>query len=138
MHSSGESFEEAQRDLNPHRDADVQRAATVIVGQLMQKGVDASEDEDPDQLASLLSAVERFEAAVEARGGDMMLNTPGSKRPEHPAFVTPTRNADEPLEAYVGRVNEAADRLERGEGPAAPDKGGVAPPLDEDAEEDGA
>jgi len=116
MHSSGESFEEAQRDLNPHRDADVQRAATVIVGQLMQKGVDASGDEDPDQLASLLSAVERFEAAVEARGGDTMINTPESKRPEHRAFVVPRRNADEPLEAYVGRVNEAAEKLETNDG----------------------
>jgi hypothetical protein len=128
MTDPGQSFEEIQRDLNPHRDADVRRAAETIVGQLHQKGVEVTVDEDSDELASLLSAVERFESAVEARGGDSMLNTPSSRRPENRAFVVPRRNADESVAAYIERVNAAAAALESGAGPAAPDKGGLARP----------
>ena len=111
MEPSAQSFEESQRALNPHREDDVRRAAESVVGQLYQKGVDVSADEDGDQLASLLSAVERFESAVAARGGDSMVNAPDSRRPENPSFVVPRRQADESLEAYTQRVNEAADRL---------------------------
>jgi hypothetical protein len=111
MSEKGRSFEEAQRDLNPHRDDDVRRAAASVAGQLYQKGVDVSADEDADLLASLLSAVERFEEAVAARGGDSMVNAPDSKRPENRAFVVPQRRGDESLEAYAMRVNAAADAL---------------------------
>ena len=115
MSQKGRSFEETQRDLNPHRDEDVRRAAESVAGQLYQKGVDVSADEDADLLASLLSAVERFEAAVAAHGGDSMINTPDSKRPENRAFVVPQRRGDESLEAYVTRVNAAADGLGGGD-----------------------
>jgi hypothetical protein len=128
MTDPGQSFEELQRDLNPHRDADVRRAAETIVGQLHQKGLDVTADEDSDELASLLSAVERFESAVEARGGDSMINTPSARRPESRAFVVPKRHSDESLAAWADRVNDAAAALERGAGPAAPDTGGVARP----------
>ena len=128
MTDPGQSFEETQRDLNPHREADVRRAAETIVGQLHQKGFEVTADDDSDELASLLSAVERFESAVEARGGDSMMNTPTSRRPERRAFVVPKRQGDESLAAWADRVNAAAAALESGAGPDAPDKGGVARP----------
>jgi hypothetical protein len=130
MSQKGRSFEETQRDLNPHREEDVRRAAEGVAGQLYQKGVDVSSDEDADLLASLLSAVERVESAVAARGGDSMINTPDSKRPENRAFVVPQRHGDESLEAYVTRVNAAADDL----GGGNPSAGG-ANDVREDVEE---
>jgi hypothetical protein len=128
MSQKGRSFEETQRDLNPHRDEDVRRAAESVAGQLYQKGVDVSIDENADLLASLLSAVERFEAAVAARGGDSMINTPDSRRPENRAFVVPQRRGDESLEAFAARVNAAADAL--GGGDKATAGGANAPRTD--------
>ena len=123
MTQPGPSFEESQRALNPHRDDDVRRATQSVVAQLVQRGIEASEREDSDQLASLLSAVERFETAVAARGGDSMTNAPDSRRPDNRAFVLPRRHADETLEAYTQRVGEAADALgPTPERPPAPDE----------------
>jgi hypothetical protein len=119
MDSSTPQFEEAQRALNPHRDDDVRRAAQNIVAQLMQRRIEVTEGEDSDQLASLLSAVELFESAVAARGGDSMTNAPDSRRPDNRAFVLPRRGHDESLEAYTRRVNDAADVLGPATGPTS-------------------
>ena len=47
------------------------------------------------QLADLLSAVDEFERAVIAAGGDLMMNSPMSADPEDTRFVIPARRADE-------------------------------------------
>lgn len=107
-----ESSEQRSEMLDPHRKEERASAATEIAGRLLQLGIDVSTDEDPALLADLLSAVEKFEAAVEAQGGDPMVNTPDSTDPQDPNFVVPTRNADEGLDSYIRRINEAADKLE--------------------------
>ncbi len=107
-----ESSEQRSEMLDPHRREERDRAATEIAGRLMQMGVDANSDEDTALLADLLSAVERFEAAVANQGGDLMVNTPTSTDPQDPKFVVPARTADTTLDDYIGRVNEAAGRLE--------------------------
>jgi hypothetical protein len=106
-----ESSELRNEMLDPHRREERASAAKEIAGRLSQKGVEVSSDEDPALLADLLSAVERFEYAVEMQGGDLMVNTPTSRDPQNPEFVVPTRNADEDIESYIGRVEEAADKL---------------------------
>ena len=83
-----------------------------ITGRLFQKGIDVSSDEDPALLADLLTAVEKFEAAVEGRGGDLMVNSPDSSDPQNPEFVVPAQKTDEKLEGYIRRINDAADELE--------------------------
>lgn len=108
---------ERQRDdlndmLDPHRHEEIAGAAIEVSGRLLQKGVEVSADEDPAELADLLSAVERFEAAVINRGGDPMVNMPTSTDPQDPAFVIPARRADESVTAYTRHVNEAAAMLE--------------------------
>lgn len=107
-----ESSEQRSEMLDPHRKEERTSAATEISGRLLQKGIDVATDEDPALLADLLSAVEKFETAVEARGGDLMVNSPNSTDPQDPNFVVPTRKADETLESYIRRINEAADSLE--------------------------
>ena len=106
-----ESSEQRSEMLDPHRREDRTDAAVEITGRLFQKGIEVSSEEDSALLADLLTAVEKFEDAVEARGGDLMVNSPDSADPQNPDFVVPARNADEKLEGYIRRINEAAENL---------------------------
>ena len=108
-----ESFEEQQEDLDPHRREERNSAALELAGRIRQKGVLITGRETSAQLDDLLTAIDRFEAAVIARGGDLFVNTPSSDPPENPDFVIPRRTASEDAEAYSARINEAAERLER-------------------------
>ena len=69
------SYEDRQSELNPHRDADRARATEVAYAQLRQRGLDVSDEESSDDLATLLSAVERFEVAVSWSGGDLLVHS---------------------------------------------------------------
>ena len=100
--------------LDPHRQEEREAAATELSGRLAQKGVEVGSDEDPAQLADLLSAVEEFERAVIADGGDLMVNTPTSTDPQDTRFVLPTRRADEPLARYRERILASAEALKEG------------------------
>jgi hypothetical protein len=107
-----ESFEEMQEDLDPHRREERDGAAVELAGRLRQKGVLLTGRESSAQLDDLMTAIDRFEAAVIARGGDLFVNTPFSNPPENPDFVIPLRVPGEDSEAYASRINEAAARLE--------------------------
>ena len=107
-----ESFEEQQEDLDPHRREERNSASLELAGRLRQKGVLLTGRETSAQLDDLVTAIERFEAAVVSRGGDLFVNTPSSDPPESPDFVIPRRVPSEDAEAYAARINEAAERLE--------------------------
>ena len=107
-----ESFEEQQEALDPHRREERDGAALELAGRLRQKGVLLTGREASGQLDDLMTAIDRFEVAVIARGGDLFVNTPFSNPPENPDFVIPLRVPGEDPEAYAGRVNAAAERLE--------------------------
>ncbi|HEY1951926.1 MAG TPA: hypothetical protein VGG76_03890 [Gemmatimonadaceae bacterium] len=108
-----ESYEEQQEDLDPHRRQERDGAALENAGRLGQRGVLLTGRESSGELDDLMTAVERFEAAVVARGGDLFVNTPFSDQPEDPHFVIPQRVAGEDAEAYAARINQAAQQLER-------------------------
>jgi hypothetical protein len=108
-----ESFEEEQEDLDPHRREERDSAALELSGRVRQKGVLITGRETSSQLDDLMTAIERFEAGVMARGGDLFVNTPTSDPPENPDFVLPRRVSGEDAEAYAARINEAAARLEK-------------------------
>ena len=108
-----ESFEEQQEDLDPHRRDEQNSAALETAGRLRQKGVLLTGRESGTELDDLLTAVDRFEAAVIARGGDLFINSPTSRPPENPDFVIPQRVPSEDPEAYAARINDGAQRLER-------------------------
>lgn len=80
-----------------------------------QKGVELDGTEAAEELDDLLSAIDRFEAAVEDRGGDLMVNQPQSSPPENPGFVLPHRKAGERITPYITRVQAAAEAVERGQ-----------------------
>jgi hypothetical protein len=108
-----DSFEEQQEALDPHRREERDSAAVEIAGRLRQKGVLLTGRESGAQLDDLLTGVDRFEAAVIGRGGDLLVNSPSSHPPEDPDFVIPQRVPGEDPEAYAARINSAAERLER-------------------------
>jgi hypothetical protein len=124
--------EELQQALNPHRDEERDRNANEIALRLRDRLIDVEGDEDPGELATLMEAVELFEAAVELRGGDLMVDSPRSSRPETPGFVLPPRHADESLRAYALRVRDAADVIEPTAGSRTPP--GDMPGMESDAD----
>lgn len=86
-------------------------AASLITSQLDQRGIRTFEHDPAGELARLLDAVELFELAVAARGGDSYVNSPFSSRPERAGFVVPPRNDDESVPSYTARVLAAAGEL---------------------------
>jgi len=108
-----ESFEEQQEALDPHRREERNAAAVELGGRIRQKGVLLTGRETSAQLDDLMTAIDRFEAAVIARGGDLFVNMPTSNPPENPDFVISRRVSGEDAEAYAARINAAAERLEK-------------------------
>jgi hypothetical protein len=97
--------------LNPHRGEEQSRARHHTADILARRGILLFGDESDDELADLWTAVERFEMAVEARGGDTMTNAPDSAEPDNPAFVLPERKVRESAGGYARRILEAAAGL---------------------------
>jgi len=91
------------------RKPDDERAgvAAEVADRLRRRGVLVTGAESSDDLAELLSAVERFEAAVEAHGGDLMVDDLKSSQPDDRHFVLPRRGHGESLRGYIARIDEA-------------------------------
>lgn len=97
-------------------DAEQEERAAVaaeVAARLRERGVSITGTEGPEDLADLLSAVERFESAVEAHGGDLMVDDLKSSQPDDAHFVLPRRQPGEGARAYMVRIDEAASRLRR-------------------------
>jgi len=88
-------------------------AAAEVTARLRGRGITVTGVERPAELADLLSAVERFEAAVEAHGGDLMVDDLKSSEPDDRHFVVPRRAPGEAVRAYIGRIDEATMQLRR-------------------------
>lgn len=85
--------------------------AAEVADRLRRRGIAVTGAEGSDDLADLLSAVERFEAAVEAHGGDLMVDDLRSPQPDDRHFVLPRRNHGESVRAYIGRIDAATAAL---------------------------
>ncbi len=88
-------------------------AAAEVADRLRRRGIALTGAEGTDDLANLLSAVERFEAAVEAHGGDLMVDDLKSPQPDDRHFVLPRREHAETIKAYIGRIDAATSGLHR-------------------------
>ena len=91
--------------------SDLNAVAAEVADRLRRRGITLTGKERPEELADLLAAVERFEAAVEAHGGDLMVDDLKSSQPDDPHFVLPARAANEPVRDYIARIAEATGRL---------------------------
>jgi hypothetical protein len=101
--SLNENFDRA---LDPHRDQEFADAAVEIAAKLRARGVLLTGHETGEQLGDLLDAVERWESAVERAGGDLYVDE-GGDQPDNPVFALPRRERDEPVMAYMGRIDTA-------------------------------
>ena len=111
MPESNDPYEKLERDLDPNRDQERRSAMQEAAERLRARGIMLTGKETSEELDDLLSAVERFEAAVESRGGDLMVDDLKSTRPDDPHFVLPRREPKEPARAYILRVREAGAQL---------------------------
>jgi len=95
---------------------DVQRVASEVANRLEMLGIWLSGEEQPEELGQIQEAVERFELAVESRGGDLMVDEGPDGRttqPDDPHFALPLRRADESVGRYVDRLERAREEVLR-------------------------
>ena len=72
--------------------------------------------ETSKELVAIDEAVDRFEAAVESAGGDLMVDegpTRDAIQPDDPHFVLPPREPGESVEIYLERLAIATDQIHR-------------------------
>ena len=91
-------------------DSEITRVSRDLAARLRQRGVAVRDDESPEDIVRLLEGVESFERAVEAKGGDLMMDEPparGSVQPDNPDFLLPKRADDESVSEYLERLDAA-------------------------------
>jgi hypothetical protein len=105
------------RDTSDSAEEGRHAAREEIADRLRRRGVDLSGQETDEELVDILEAVERFEAAVEDRGGDLMMDEPvGSAPPIEPddrLFVLPKRDLAESVAGFIERIAEARGLVRR-------------------------
>ena len=69
-----DSYEAHQQELDPHRREELKRAMRETAARLRARGVLLTGQESSEELVAQLEAVERFEKAVESRGGDLFVD----------------------------------------------------------------
>jgi hypothetical protein len=106
-----DKYEELENELDPHRVEERAAAAAEVANRLRNRGISVTGAERPEDLDDLLTAVERFEAAVEAHGGDLMVDDLKSPQPDDRHFVVPRRERGESIRAYIGRIDDATVQL---------------------------
>lgn len=91
--------------------------AREVADRLRTRGIQLTGHESDEELVRLLEAVERFEAVVEERGGDLMVDEPvGDRPPREPddqRFVLPVRHEKESVQSFLTRLVLASERAAR-------------------------
>ena len=111
------------------RGEETRRVANELAGRLATLGVRITGTEDPEEILDIVEAIERFEAAVESRGGDLMMDEAPrghTTDPDDPHFALPVRGENESVGAYIDRLSRATDDVRRhsAEGRLAAQAGG--------------
>ena len=93
---------------------DLERVSGEVANRLESLGIRLSGDESSEDLVQILEAVERFEQAVETRGGDLMVDEGPrgeTREPDDLHFALPLRHADETVQRYLERLAEARENV---------------------------
>jgi len=107
--------EAMEQDRGEERQGERERVGIDIAARLSDRGVELTGSESSEDLVTLLETVERFERAVQAKGGDLMVDEgprDAELQPDDPAFVIPRRADDESVIRYIRRVEEATGAIE--------------------------
>ena len=100
----------------PREDDDVQRVSRDFADRLTTLGIRLTGAERPKELLEMVEAVDRFESAVEAHGGDLMMDEGPRGRtaePDDPHFALPMRPEHESVAGYLERLARATDAVRR-------------------------
>jgi hypothetical protein len=103
-----------EQDRGDERHNERERIGVDIAARLSDRGVSLTGEESSEQLVTLLEALERFERAVQAHGGDLMVDegpAGADLQPDDPSFVLPRRGDDESVRQYVQRIEEATGAI---------------------------
>jgi len=95
---------------------EVKRVSDEIAGRLTALGIALTGHERPEELMDIEEAIERFEDAVESRGGDLMVDegpAGHATQPDDPHFALPRRHEGEPVDQYLRRLARATDEVRR-------------------------
>jgi hypothetical protein len=95
---------------------ELERVSEEVAGRLATLGIELNGRESPEELTRISDAVERFEAAVQSRGGDLMMDEPppGSPpQPDDPHFALPSRSTDESVGSYLARLERVTEEVLR-------------------------
>ena len=113
-HDSESRTERGTRPTEARAD-ELRHAEDEIATRLRDRGVRLNGREGGAELVDLLDAVERFEAAVENSGGDLMVDEPVRAgrpiAPDDEAFVLPRRHDGESVTEFIGRISLAIDHV---------------------------
>jgi hypothetical protein len=104
----GGAFEASRREERA-------RVGVDIAARLTDRGVSLTGSESSEELVTLLEALEEFERAVQAKGGDLMVDERsdrGTVQPDDEHFAVPPRGADESVRQYIRRLREATRTVE--------------------------
>jgi len=110
-HPISSTDESHERDLNRHRAAEQRDVKTEELGRLHARGINIDSHAPAEAVVEVVEAVELFERTVEARGGDLMVDTPPVREPDNPDFVLPRLQEDESLAEFARRIRAAAARI---------------------------
>jgi hypothetical protein len=100
----------------PREQDDVRRVSRELADRLETLGIRLTGAERPQELLDMVEAVDRFEAAVESHGGDLMMDEGPHGRttePDDPHFALPVREEHEPVAQYLERLARATDAVRR-------------------------
>lgn len=95
---------------------ELERVSEEVAGRLATLGIELTGRETPDEVTRISDAVDRYEAAVLSRGGDLMMDEPppGSPpQPDDPHFALPSRNAGESVSSYLTRLERVTENVLR-------------------------
>ena len=101
---------------NSSPDPDLVRVTRELSDRLRARGLDVLSADSPEDVVQMMEGVEGFEAAVESRGGDLMMDEPPAGRagkPDDVHFGLPARHAGEAAERYLARLAEATARVRK-------------------------
>ena len=100
----------------PREGDDVQRVSRDFANRLTTLGIRLTGAERPQELLEMVEAVDRFESAVEAHGGDLLMDEGPRGRttePDDPHFALPVRAEHESVAVYLEKLARATDAVRR-------------------------
>lgn len=104
------------KDDDTRGSAELKRVSDETAGRLRGLGILLDGSESSEDLVQIEDAVEGFEEAVEAAGGDLMMDEgvggPASQ-PDNPLFALPMRQTRETVSAYLQRLSRLTDEIRR-------------------------